>query len=79
MFNIFKRPFEKSSQEAWAKMSDDIAKVAMKRRTHNEWRNIWIGGFRCRNGWICFGSSFWNEINPELFFPKLCSNGTKLK
>lgn len=29
MFNIFKRPFEKSSQEAWAKMSDDIAKVAI--------------------------------------------------
>lgn len=29
MLNLFKKPIEKSSFEAWAKMSDDIAKVAI--------------------------------------------------
>ncbi len=29
MWNLFKKPIEKSSFEAWAKMSDDIAKVAI--------------------------------------------------
>lgn len=29
MLRIFKSPFEKSTLEAWAKMSDDIAKVAI--------------------------------------------------
>lgn len=28
MFNIFKKPFEKGTLEAWAKIFDDIAKVA---------------------------------------------------
>ncbi|PJG86094.1 hypothetical protein [Conservatibacter flavescens] len=28
MFNILRRPFEKSTFEAWAKIFDDIAKVA---------------------------------------------------
>ncbi|MFQ1015698.1 hypothetical protein [Avibacterium paragallinarum] len=29
MFNIFKKPYEKGTLEAWAKMCDDIAKVAI--------------------------------------------------
>lgn len=29
MINLFKRPIEKSSFESWAKMADDIAKVAI--------------------------------------------------
>lgn len=29
MWNLFKRPVEQSSFEAWAKISDDIAKVAI--------------------------------------------------
>ena len=29
MLNLFKRPIEKSTLEAWAKMSDDVAKVAI--------------------------------------------------
>ena len=29
MFNLFKKPINKSDFEAWAKMSDDIAKVAI--------------------------------------------------
>lgn len=29
MFNLFKRPIAKSNFEAWAKISDDIAKVAI--------------------------------------------------
>lgn len=29
MFNLFKQPIEKSSFESWAKMADDIAKVAI--------------------------------------------------
>ncbi|MBR0572678.1 MULTISPECIES: hypothetical protein [Pasteurellaceae] len=29
MWNLFKKPIEKSSFEAWSKMSDDIAKVAI--------------------------------------------------
>ncbi|RZN55061.1 hypothetical protein [Avibacterium paragallinarum] len=28
MFNIFKKPYEKGTLEAWAKIFDDIAKVA---------------------------------------------------
>lgn len=28
MLNIFKKPYEKGTWEAWAKMCDDIAKVA---------------------------------------------------
>jgi Kef-type K+ transport system membrane component KefB len=29
MFNLLKQPIEKTSFEAWAKMADDIAKVAI--------------------------------------------------
>lgn len=29
MLNLFKKPIKKSSFEAWAKMMDDIAKVAI--------------------------------------------------
>ncbi len=29
MWNLFKKPIEQSSFEAWSKMSDDIAKVAI--------------------------------------------------
>ncbi|MDH2997488.1 hypothetical protein A1D22_07105 [Pasteurellaceae bacterium LFhippo2] len=29
MLNIFKRPVEKASIEAWSKMTDDVAKVAL--------------------------------------------------
>lgn len=29
MWNLFKKPIEKSSFESWAKISDDIAKVAI--------------------------------------------------
>ncbi|MFZ7236834.1 hypothetical protein ACLSZ3_00080 [Avibacterium gallinarum] len=29
MFNIFKKPYEKGTLEAWAKTCDDIAKVAI--------------------------------------------------
>lgn len=29
MFRLFKPPFEISTLEAWSKMSDDIAKVAI--------------------------------------------------
>lgn len=29
MFNVFGSPFETSTLEAWAKMADDIAKVAI--------------------------------------------------
>ena len=29
MFNLFKLPIEKSSLEAWSKLSDDVAKVAI--------------------------------------------------
>lgn len=28
MLNAFKRPFEKETLDAWAKMADDVAKVA---------------------------------------------------
>ncbi|TGY46562.1 hypothetical protein E5343_12270 [Rodentibacter caecimuris] len=29
MFNLFQSPIEKSSLEAWSKLTDDIAKVAI--------------------------------------------------
>ncbi|MCK3656392.1 hypothetical protein A4G19_14030 [Pasteurellaceae bacterium Macca] len=29
MFNLFRQPIEKSSFESWAKIADDIAKVAI--------------------------------------------------
>lgn len=29
MWNLFKRPIEKSSLEAWAKIADDVGKVAI--------------------------------------------------
>lgn len=29
MWNLFRRPIEKSSFDSWAKISDDVAKVAM--------------------------------------------------
>lgn len=29
MFNLFKLPIERTSLEAWAKLSDDVAKVAI--------------------------------------------------
>ena len=29
MFNLFKLPIEKGSLEAWSKLSDDVAKVAI--------------------------------------------------
>ena len=32
MLNLFKLPIEKSSLEAWSKLSDDVAKVAILAR-----------------------------------------------
>jgi len=29
MYNLFRKPIEKTSFESWAKVSDDIAKVAI--------------------------------------------------
>ena len=29
MFNLFRQPIEKTSLEAWAKLADDVAKVAI--------------------------------------------------
>ncbi len=29
MFNLFKKPYEKETLDAWAKISDDIGKVAI--------------------------------------------------
>ncbi|MCF7521559.1 hypothetical protein L4G92_05795 [Neisseria sp. ZJ106] len=29
MYNLFKRPIENASLEAWAKLADDVAKVAI--------------------------------------------------